>query len=94
VSVSGANDTEPPFIKDVRATTDAGTVGNVDNGDVHRFNFSEPMARSTGAAGTKDRISDADGIQVDIACGTNANCSPQTMLNGRPHPRPRSRSIS
>ena len=68
-----SSDSEAPTIKDVHVEADANGVA--DGGDKQVFTFSETMDSSLGAAGTTYRLSDGDGTQVDIVCGTNATCT-------------------
>jgi putative cell wall-binding protein len=90
VTVPGPADTTGPKITDVKATTDAGTKGVVDAGDVHVFTFDEDMDTAVGADGSTYRISDADGTQVDIVCGAaSATCSYSSVppiISGSPNP--------
>lgn len=80
VTVPGAADTTAPTITAVKATTDAGTKGVADAGDVHTFTFSENMDTAVDADGSTYRISDADGTQIDIVCGAaTATCSYTTV---------------
>lgn len=82
----GTADTGNPTILDVRAT-DAGTLGIVDIGDVHRFIFSEAMAPTVDDAGELYRVADADALPsvAEIKCATNATCAlnaTATTING------------
>lgn len=90
VTVPGPADTEGPLIQDVRATTDAGTAGTLDAGDVHTFLFNEDMHADVDADGSTYRVSDADGTQVDIVCGAGkATCAYETvppLLSGGANP--------
>src|SRR5439155_13950543 len=92
VGTPGAADVSPPHIDDVHASKDNGTDGKINSGDVHDFSFDEVMNASTGQNGSTYRISDGDGTQADIICGTNATCSftaqaPPDFMNptGPPH---------
>ena len=66
-------DAGAPTIVDARVGTDAGLVGLLDGGDVHKFAFSEAMNGTIDDAASFYRLSDVDGTIVDLTC--NAGCS-------------------
>jgi hypothetical protein len=68
-------DASAPTIVNAKLATDAGLVGVLDSGDVHKFAFSEAMNTTTDDAGSLYRVSDADGTIYDFVCGTNAVCA-------------------
>ena len=77
-------DTVRPRITDARTTSDVGTTGRLDAGDVQAFAFDERMDSLLGSAGTTYRLSDADGTGVEVICGTNATCVLGNVTDGNP----------
>jgi len=65
-------DSTKPLSQDIRITTSAGFAGLLDTGDKFTVAFNEVVA--TPAAGSKIRLTDADGSVYDVICGTNATC--------------------
>jgi hypothetical protein len=65
-------DATKPLSQDVRIKTSAGFAGLLDTGDVWTAAFNEVMLAP--AAGSKVRLTDADGTVADVTCATNATC--------------------
>lgn len=86
-----ATDTKAPTITSL-TDTDAGTKGVVDKDDTHVFRFSETIDAGVASNGSSYRISDGNGTQVDIVCGSTATCTLSSDLDppssSNPQPTP------
>lgn len=66
----GTADLSSPTSVDLRVTTNAGLVGQLDTGDVFKVAFSEDM--NTDSTNDQIRIQDADGTTMTIVCGSSS----------------------
>lgn len=80
-------DATKPLSQDIRIKTSAGFAGLLDTLDVFTIAYNEVVA--TPAAGSKIRLTDADGTVADVICGTNATCVvslASTTIGGTAYP--------